>query len=593
MKLRLILPMLLIVGSLHAQVDSTFIRRADSVARQGKLEEVVRLLDDQIRAHSSVATYYVMRGKLRLAMGKYDDAAADFQTGIKVDKNCAACRIGLSGIEATAGRLQSALQLADEGIGLDPASAFAYQVRGQVREALGMSEDALADYNRSIEMDPKNPAPYLARGAYRLARRDLERALEDFTLVVRTTPSEPFPYFQRAHCFVEMRRFEDAYADLTRAIELGYVLPDLLITRGAVLDRMRRPVDALADYDRAVALDSTSFGAYYNRALSHYALEDMDASCSDATRALALGRAQGRSGGEMDELKRTIADICMPTAVSYFYHRGIAEYNKRNFKGAVESYNAGLNVFPGNMMLTLFRGNAYMQLGEYQAAARDYRMILDSIDRSVDEMVESKRRTGTSVNPAVLRSQLMSTAHEGLSQGMFALGNYEGALGEIDSAIDVVSAAAGPISLLYNSRGLILLALARHAEALEDFTKTTLMERGYAPAFANRAIAHLNLALETPIRLAPIDLAARKEGLPPVGYTFPSDPEIAGETEEVTQALQAIDRALEINPDMGHLYPIRGLARMLLERENYCDDFRKGKELGDANAASMAAEYCR
>jgi tetratricopeptide (TPR) repeat protein len=59
-------------------------------------------------------------------------------------------------------------------------------------------------------------------------------------------------------------------------------------------------------------------------------------------------------------------------------------------------------------------------------------------------------------------------------------------------------------------------------------------------------------------------------------------------------AVQAFSLAIKQYPDNGSLYYNRGVAKGKLSAgSDFCDDFRKAMELGDANGKAMWEKYCK
>jgi Flp pilus assembly protein TadD len=114
------------------------------------------------------AAYYV-RGLARAALGKNDDAIADFREALQRDQSLAgSARLELGDALMQAGQPERAVEEYTQALALSPDELHLFLRRGDALARAGRCAEADADFTRVLELDPGS--------AEALALRALERA---------------------------------------------------------------------------------------------------------------------------------------------------------------------------------------------------------------------------------------------------------------------------------------------------------------------------------------------------------------------------------------------------------------------------------
>ena len=149
------------------------------------------------------------------------------------------------------------------------------------------------------------------------------------------------------------------------------------------------------------------------------------------------------------------------------FYRGIAWYDKKNYKDAIESYDEVIKINPQSAVTYNNRGNAKKDSGDTTGASLDF-------DKAIK------------INPQY------AEAYNNRGNAKFALGDtkevFTEALLDYDKAIEINPQYADA----YYNRGNVKLALGDKTGALLDFDKAIEINPQYAKAYCNRGIAKIH-----------------------------------------------------------------------------------------------------
>lgn len=188
----------------------------------------------------------------------------------------------------------------------------------QLNEAYSLFEQG--DYQEAIEAAtaiieeyPEAAEAYLLRGVAYSQVNNINRAIDDFTRAIRILPYDWTAYTFRAGVYAQSGQIGDALNDYDTAIELNPRYAPAFTGRSLLLDQQGESdaaqIDqliaegitsftrqdlpgALSKFTQAIEVDDTPdasvANAYYNRALVHSTMGDVDASIEDYTAAIEL-----------------------------------------------------------------------------------------------------------------------------------------------------------------------------------------------------------------------------------------------------------------------------------------------------------------
>ena len=244
------------------------------------------LPDDRYVVHRSQLLHN--RARVLVALGRLDDAYADFTRLIEWDPFYVEYHSDRANLSRRLGDLSAALRDFDQAIAVSPPMPELHYNRASTRAAAGLLSEAIADLDYVLELEPDFPDVHLTRGTLLLELGDAETSRADALAALRLSSSDP-----RIHCLLalseqatgekeqarasfdhalevdpgfapalvnravlayEQGDLDAAFSDLTRALELHGDDADVLYNRGFVLQRAHRFTEAVRDFTRALAL---------------------------------------------------------------------------------------------------------------------------------------------------------------------------------------------------------------------------------------------------------------------------------------------------------------------------------------------------
>ncbi len=203
-------------GWLWAPVRFGWVRKADTLP----LEQALQAFTADIKKKPT-ATAHHHRGLAWGALGKHQEAIADFTTAIH----------------------------------LKPNDASLYNNRGNSWRHIGSLKNALKDYETVLKIDPENAPAFNNRGLVRLDQGNQKRALRDFQQAIKANPKFADAYNNRGVTYRDLGKLKSALADYNRALQLNPRLTAAYANRGYLQKRRGDYKSAIADYRIALQLN--------------------------------------------------------------------------------------------------------------------------------------------------------------------------------------------------------------------------------------------------------------------------------------------------------------------------------------------------
>jgi tetratricopeptide (TPR) repeat protein len=580
MKYGLVFFSLFFCANVFAQTEAKYDYVLDSLIRKGKQREATSYFLLQLNKYPKNETVLRCLAYAYLSDNKLDKGEKYYKEALLVNSKCGRCYMNLGKINIIQKEFTKAAEYFDKAISVDDKDGLLYLARAEFNVSQGDKFKPLFDYNKAIILDPNNTNFYIARGIYNSAQGYFSLAISDLNKAVELSPKNYYSYFQRSSVYYNKQMFNEALVDITTAIKLDSSRSELYNGRGAIYSRLKNYNSALADYTMAIHIDTTNYLSYYDRALERYAQEDMDGSCTDIYEALRTLNKYDSNNELKPTLLSQIEDHCDSLKPSYYYQRGIAYYNLKQFDKAELIYTKGLIKFPNNSLSYSFRGNVYFTLKNYQKALLDYSAAINNKEDIIATVRQNARFINTpedSINLFVNTS--LTSIHASIAEYKFALGLYDGALVEINKSMDIKPTLKEVNEEInYNIRGNILLALGKNTEAKNDFDKCVKINPNTDLAHVNRAIARVRLTNEIKITNISINGGVDNKMFN-ANWLFPSKNIIKKPDVNLNLALLDCDKAIEINDKLGYAYYVRSQIKKMLNYTDYCYDLLKAKQL--------------
>ena len=242
-------------------------------------------------------------------------------------------------------------------------------------------------------------------------------------------------------------------------------------------------------------------------------------------------------------------------------HRGLTAQQRGDQAGAERCYQAFLTLAPMDANANHLLGVLRCQQGRHTEALP----LLETALAAAPQSAEIQ-------------------AHYGLA--LHGAGRHAEALAILDSALALAADRFALQAETLNSRGMVLMALQRAAEALASLEKAVTLEPSYAEAWNNRGIALRGMDRMTDASESFARAAALAPGHPGVLFNLGLACRATGDLD---QALAAFERILESYPD--HRPTHSNLAQLLCERgrtDEALAHFRRHAELGGGDSGAQS-----
>ncbi len=593
MKKKIAFLILTICFSSYSQKKDLHEKWIDSLLKTNQKDVVEKLLLEQLKDKKKQNYANRSLGYFYLKNKNYDLSEKYYRTELTSKPKCAESHYYLGRVYSRKKDFKKALIYLDKAIALEPKNASLYANRAKFKADQNDKIGAQIDYDKSIEINPNDAELFVLRAKYFFNERLNTLALLDCNKSINLNPKNYSNYLQRAQISFSQYKYDDALKDIEKAISLNPNQELSYNLRSLIYASQGEYYKANSDLEKAIELNPNDFMSFFMRSKIRYKAEDMNGSCEDLSKSLELLNLYDSENNLKSEIENSIAEYCKIAKPSYYFQRGIAHYNMREFEKSIAIYTKGLEKFPKNSMTLSFRGNSYFEVNQFEKAVADYDLSNQNVDNLIDDMrlntnyaSMEKSQFDKYVNGTLATNHLMS------SKSKFALEKYEDALIEIEKGIKIApDLPEFGLENYYNVRGLILMALGENEKAIADFDKCLQIKVSVPIALINRAIAKINLKTQIKYRSSFITMNS-----PNTMYfgrwDLPVQSKIEYSKPNLLSALQDCNHAIKEDSEIGYAYYVRGAIKKLLENEDYCKDFKKAKSL-DYQFDESIIENCR
>ena len=311
-------------------------------------------------------------------------------------------------------------------------------------------------------------------------------------------------------------------------------------------------------------------------------MEDLDAACSDyeiLTTLIENGSIKDQA--IIKQVNAAVNDFCDSSRASYYYQRGVAYYNLKEYQKALNIYTEGLKYFPTNSMMLSFKGNAHLALLEFQDAIPPYTESLKNKDNFIDEIRINPRFTNASEDQIKsFCNAHLATTYYSLSECKVNTGKLEEALTDINIGLKYLPEGFNEESAsYYNLRGNIYFINGKYEEAFADFDKAIQIKPNYSLAYLNRAIAKISLADKVEISSYTLNGNIGEQPLN-LNWKFPNKNALKKSESKIISALSDCNMAIDGNENYAYAYYVRGQLKQILKFGGFCMDYFTAQELG-------------
>lgn len=271
----------------YHQVDALNLRGVLHLQAK-RLDEALADFNAAIAIDRFAYVAYSNRGAVYRARGEFDLAIADQTKALSFFPDYAPAYIRRAITYVASKKLNLALADVNEAVRLEPENAFAYFDRGTIHRALGNLNLAIADFSKAIEIkrfDEIIYEHYNARGYLYLATDDYQKAFADFDKVLYGRTGTAENYAGRCLALIGIGDARRAVRDCDKALSMNATRAEVLHARGLAHFKLGQYSRALDDFSTAYRLDPGNPGAIYGRGLAKAKMGDGAAGTADMDEA--------------------------------------------------------------------------------------------------------------------------------------------------------------------------------------------------------------------------------------------------------------------------------------------------------------------
>jgi tetratricopeptide (TPR) repeat protein len=359
---------------------SQLLDKGFKLRNEGRLDDVIRLMDEAISANPNCIDCYLLRSNALEAQGHFRDAARDARKLVALDAKSASFRARLGNYLARAGNYAEGIALCDQAIKLDPNCAEAFYHRATVNYLRhDRMQAALADAGKAARIDPHN-GHYgtLYASILKEAGNKKQCDLEIKRVLEADKNFEP-AWFLRGQIAWDEHRLESALQDWSLCCSLNPGDANAFASYGACLRKLKRFDAALKAYSKAIALNPELVCALDVRAGIYRDRGDNARSLADLKRATEVAQ---RLPSPPSVQEAILTDYCDTLLICKRLKDGIA----------VCSVCLHKKPLPDSLRKRLFRyrGQFYFILGNVSAASKDFQIASENDRISMGERYDTE-----------------------------------------------------------------------------------------------------------------------------------------------------------------------------------------------------------
>ncbi len=226
-------------------------------------------------------------------------------------------------------------------------------------------QEALADL-RQAEM-------YNLQGETNLGKNLLKQAIRDFNHALEINPGYVDALVNRGSAYILQNNYNEALADLNHALDLEKKQAEIYNLRGEVYLLNKLHDEAIKDFTRAIILNPTYCDAYLNRARAYSEKGMSDEADSDYSQAVEADPDKFSSFIDLDGAESLFEEEGLSTKEkeAEYIQQGLEYLKSKRYHEAIESFTQAINLSANNAISHIYRGQAYVELGQPDEAVVD------------------------------------------------------------------------------------------------------------------------------------------------------------------------------------------------------------------------------
>ena len=346
----------------------------------------------------------------------YQDAVESYDLAVQTDpmnlqallkRSQAQIRLASTGYDANAAlNLEQAVKSLDRVIDADDSLADAYMERARANLLKQELDKAIDDADKAYLLNDESSEFAARRGVIYLSRAedekrrydsDMDQVVADYQIAINS-----FAEYLRAEGSKSKDDFDKDDPDAFLPDQVWVFSAAARIGLASHVDANLGSsyyTDAIEEANKAIEFESDSPDAFYQRGIAQRLLGDLQGAIDSWTTSLEIAPRnpelhlrRGIAHYYNGDLRLARQDFkvaeAMPDGRALFWS-GVTHAKENDFKLAIRNYSAALQLQPDYVPAYSNRGLAYMQLGDYDRAEKDFNEIV--LRDSQDQVARQRR----------------------------------------------------------------------------------------------------------------------------------------------------------------------------------------------------------
>lgn len=578
------------------------------VARQnlGKFSSAVESYNEALKLMPRNRQLMFNKALALERLKRYPEADSTYAELLRYNRNFENGYLGRARLKLLEQDTVSAIADIDKALSLNKNAVNAYIMRADIAINSGSKspaatersyKTALEDMDMAIKLEPKIAGLYINRAFLRYNRDDYFGAMADYDYAIQLEPHNMMARFNRGILLAEVNANDRALEDFNAV--LNYDPDDIraLFNRSLILQRKGEFKNALKDIDRVIAKFPDFPGGYGIRSDIYREMGDMRNAEKDYNKAFSMARkAKGRApekeedrnddSGDIQELPKELAAKRFASLLTTDDNAEIKnEYNNPAIRGRVQDRNLAIETEP--MILLSYYSNTdevrgetyYMKEIDDINSTRMLPMTINVTNRipAMDEDFARKHFSSIEYYNSYLSTHTpRAIDYIGRAMDFLTIRDYDNALKDADRALQLAPGNGAALFLRFTALYGIALNSRHPSEdpAGEDHQTQSAETRRI---LQSKALDDAREALDDVLKVSQANAVA-----------WFDKGNLLLEAGDLTSALAAYTKAIELKPDMGEAYFNRGYVYLKIGNQTSgLADLSKAGEKGIASAYNL------
>ena len=364
------------------------IAKAEAAMERKDFAGAVQICADFLDKNPDNAAVHFQLGYAYTALGKSDDAEAEYRSAIELDPKMgpAYLNLGLTLLDSDPEEAVSSLKQASELMPGQPQPKYAL---GMALAHAGKDDAAIEQFHDALKLDERNFSAQFELARTLLHARRFSEAELEFHRAVDLQPNSGAAHLGLVQTLLAEKKSVDAATELERYLQTNPKDVEGRIERASILIDVGKNEEALAELDRAATLRPETASTLKMRSVIQFRLKNYDAALAALKQ---IGTASpndpdvhARIGHLLLEKKDyagaakelAIAYRAEPSQIEVLRDLLAAEYLGGNYPAALEALDLlakGETLSNGSWFI---RASCYDKLGKTQEALDAYRKFLE------------------------------------------------------------------------------------------------------------------------------------------------------------------------------------------------------------------------